>query len=81
VIGAATVLLPNVPLIKVAVFSQVLNGMLLPIVLVVILLLVSNSEIMGQYKNSRLYSIVTWVITGLITALTVYMLYTQLRPT
>ena len=52
VIGAAAVLLPNVPLIKMAVFSQVLNGMMLPIVLVVILLLVSNSEIMGEYKNS-----------------------------
>ena len=51
--------------------------MMLPIVLVVILLLVSNSEIMGEHKNSRLYSAVAWVITILITALTLYMLYTQ----
>jgi NRAMP (natural resistance-associated macrophage protein)-like metal ion transporter len=77
VIGAATVLLPNVPLIKVAVFSQVLNGMMLPIVLVVILLLVSNVDIMGAYKNSTVYNILTWTITILIIALTVYMLYTQ----
>jgi Mn2+/Fe2+ NRAMP family transporter len=46
-------------------------------VLVVILLLVSNSEIMGEYKNSLIYNIVTWGITFLIIALTVYMLYTQ----
>ena len=77
VIGAAAVLLPNVPLIKVAVFSQVLNGMMLPIVLVVILLLVSNSDIMGEYKNSSIYNVLTWTITILIIALTVYMLYTQ----
>ena len=56
---------------------QVLNGMLLPIVLVVILLLVGNAEIMGEHKNSRSYSVVTWAITILITALTLYMLYTQ----
>ncbi len=75
--GGGTVLLPNVPLIKVAVFSQVLNGVMLPIVLVIILPLVGNSEIMGEHKNSRSYSILTWTITVLITALTVYMLYTQ----
>jgi len=78
-IGAVAVLLPNVPLIKVAVFSQVLNGMLLPIVLVVILLLVSNSEIMGEHKNSKPYSVLAWTITALITVLTVYMLVTQWR--
>ena len=72
--GAAAVLLPEVPLVKVAVFSQVLNGLLLPVVLVVILRLVNNREIMGEHRNSRWYNLVAWTVTGLIIGLTVYML-------
>ncbi len=79
VMGALTVLLPDIPLIKVAVFSQVLNGVLLPVVLVVILLLVSKREVMGEDRNPGWYNAVAWAITVLITALTTYMLATQWR--
>jgi Mn2+/Fe2+ NRAMP family transporter len=43
----------------------------------VILALVSNSEIMGEHKNSKPYNVLAWTITALITVLTIYMLVRQ----
>jgi NRAMP (natural resistance-associated macrophage protein)-like metal ion transporter len=77
VLGAAIILIPRFPLIKIAVLSQVLNGVLLPFVLVFMLHLVNKSELMGRHVNKRWYSVVTWVLTGIIIALTAYMLVKQ----
>jgi Mn2+/Fe2+ NRAMP family transporter len=75
--GAAIILVPHFPLIRVAVLSQVLNGVLLPFVLVFMLLLVNKTELMAAHKNGRIYNIVAWGLTAVITALTVFMLVTQ----
>lgn len=77
VLGAAIVMVPNFPLIKIAVLSQVLNGVLLPFVLVFMLLLVNKTDLMGKFKNSRRYNIVAWTLTVIIIALTGYMLWKQ----
>jgi Mn2+/Fe2+ NRAMP family transporter len=76
--GAAIILVPKFPLIRVAVLSQVLNGILLPFVLVFMLLLVNKTELMGKHKNRQLYNIAAWTLTAIITALTVFMLVTQI---
>jgi Mn2+/Fe2+ NRAMP family transporter len=76
-IGAAIILLPRVPLIKIAVLSQVLNGILLPFVLVFMLLLVNKGDLLGRYTNSRRYNVVAWTLTAIIIALTVAMLVAQ----
>src|SRR5260370_27491409 len=60
VLGAGVILLPNFPLLKVAVFSQVVNGVLLPFVLVFMLLLINKSELMGKFTNSRFFNVVAW---------------------
>src|SRR5437016_2209068 len=75
-VGALVVLTPQFPLIKVAVLSQVLNGVLLPFVLVFMLLLVNKRDLMGKFTNSRGYNTFAWVATVLIIALTVVMLFT-----
>ena len=74
VLGAAITLIPSFPLIKVAVLSQVLNGILLPFVLVFMLLLVNKQELMGAYANSRAYNVIAWTLTVIITLLTAFML-------
>jgi NRAMP (natural resistance-associated macrophage protein)-like metal ion transporter len=76
-IGAAIILIPNFPLIKVAVLSQVLNGILLPFVLVFMLLLVNKRELMGKFKNPRIYNVVAWGLTITIILLTAFMLIKQ----
>ena len=74
VTGAAITLLPRIPLVKVAVLSQVLNGVLLPVVLIFMLQLVNKSDLMGKHKNGRVYNALAWTLTIVITSLTVLML-------
>lgn len=73
VISAGIILLPNAPLILISLWSQVLNGMLLPVVLICMILLVNNKRIMGNYANKPLNNIVSWsavvVLIGLSLAL------------
>ena len=55
--GAVTVLiLPDAQLINVAILSQVLNGVLLPVVIILMLLLINRTDLMGEHKNSRLWN-------------------------
>ncbi len=79
VVGAVIILLPRMPLVKIAVLSQVLNGVLLPFVLVFMLLLVNRSSLMGDKVNSKAYNVIAWGLTGLATILTAVMLIGQIR--
>jgi Mn2+/Fe2+ NRAMP family transporter len=79
VFGAGVVLVPNLPLLRVMVFSQVINGILLPFVLIFVLLLINDRELMGDHINSRWYNVVSWIAVGTMIALTVALLVAQLR--
>ncbi len=52
---------PGFPLVKVLVLSQVLNGVLLPLVLIFMLRLINKHELMGKYTNSRAFNAVAWI--------------------
>lgn len=67
--GAAIVLIPNFPLVKFSILSQVLNGVLLPIVLVFMLSLINKYELMGEYTNSRLFNAIAWITAVIVTIL------------
>src|SRR5205085_2892903 len=58
--GAGVILWPDFPLLKITVLSQVINGLLLPFVLVFMLLLVNKRELMGEHVNSRFFNLVAW---------------------
>jgi Mn2+/Fe2+ NRAMP family transporter len=73
VVGAGIVLLPGAPLIRIMLFSQVLNGLLLPIILIVMVRLVTRREIMGSLTASRWYAAVCWALTILLIALDAYL--------
>jgi Mn2+/Fe2+ NRAMP family transporter len=79
VFGAAVLLIPGFPLIRVMVLSQVANGILLPFVLIFVLLLINDRELMGQYTNSRWYNLVSWITVGVMIALTIAMVIAQGR--
>jgi Mn2+/Fe2+ NRAMP family transporter len=80
VLSAAIILLPNAPLILISLWSQVINGMLLPVVLVCMILLVNNKKIMGKYVNKPINNIIGWsaivVLIGLSITLLVLPLFT-----
>jgi len=60
VLGMIIILIPNAPLIAITLWSQILNGMLLPIVLVCMILLVNNKKIMGKHVNKPIQNIIGW---------------------
>jgi Mn2+/Fe2+ NRAMP family transporter len=70
VVGAGVVLIPGFPLVKMILLSQVLNGMLLPVVLVFMVLLVNKRELMGEWTNPRWFNVVAWVAVVVIIGLT-----------
>jgi len=71
------VLIPHLPLIKLMLFSQVANGVLLPFVLIFMLKLVNRTELMGSYKNSTLANVIAWSTSAIMIALTVALIWMQ----
>jgi Mn2+/Fe2+ NRAMP family transporter len=69
VLAAAIILLPNAPLILISLWSQVINGMLLPVVLICMILLVNNKKIMGQYVNKPINNIISWSAVAILMGL------------
>jgi Mn2+/Fe2+ NRAMP family transporter len=76
VAGGAVVLIPGLPLVKIAVFSQVVNGIVLPFVLIFMLLLINKKDLMGEYVNTRLFNWVAWATTVIMIGLTVAWFWT-----
>jgi Mn2+/Fe2+ NRAMP family transporter len=76
VAGGAVVLIPGLPLLKIAVLSQVVNGVVLPFVLIFMLLLINKKELMGEYVNTRLFNAVAWVTTVVMIGLTLAWFWT-----
>jgi Mn2+/Fe2+ NRAMP family transporter len=71
VLGAGVILIPGLPLLKIILGSQVVNGMVLPFVLVFMLLLINKKELMGEYVNSRLMNLIAWSTAGISIILSV----------
>jgi NRAMP (natural resistance-associated macrophage protein)-like metal ion transporter len=74
VLGAGVLLIPRFPLIHIMVLSQVVNGAVLPFVLIFMLLLTNDRELMGDYINGRRFNIVAWVTVVVMIVLTIAML-------
>ncbi|HLK32513.1 MAG TPA: Nramp family divalent metal transporter [Terriglobales bacterium] len=79
VAGAGVILTPNLPLVQVSILSQVINGAVLPFVLVFMILLINKTELMGEYINSRWFNVAAWSTTAVVKALTGAYLWTQFR--
>ncbi|WIG58157.1 MAG: Manganese transport protein MntH [Ktedonobacterales bacterium] len=76
--GALIALIPNLPLFQLIVVAQVINGALLPILLVFILKLVNDRRIMGHYTNNRVENVIAFGTTGMLAVLSTVMLVTTL---
>jgi Mn2+/Fe2+ NRAMP family transporter len=78
-LGAAVVLIPNFPLIKVIIGSQVLNGVLLPVVLIFMLRLINKHDLMGEYTNSRWFNIVAWMTAIIVIGLSLILMWNTIH--
>jgi NRAMP (natural resistance-associated macrophage protein)-like metal ion transporter len=77
--GAGLILLPRLPLIKIQLYSQAINGVAIAPVLIFMLLLVNKKDLMGEYVNSKFYNAIAWATTGIMTILSIPLIWETLR--
>jgi NRAMP (natural resistance-associated macrophage protein)-like metal ion transporter len=80
VTGALVAMIPGLPLIRVLLVTQVINGLLLPVILIAVLRLVNDRELMGEYRNSRLLNTVAWLATVIVSALSLLLIVATIFP-
>jgi NRAMP (natural resistance-associated macrophage protein)-like metal ion transporter len=80
-IGAGAVLWPRFPLVTMMLWSQTLNGMLLPVILIFMILLVNKTDLMGKWVNPRWFNLVAWVSVVFIIGLTLAYVGINVRGT
>ncbi len=78
VAGGVVVLVPGLPLVKIIVASQVVNGAVLPFVLIFMLLLINKKELMGEFVNTPTFNVIAWATTAIMIVLTALLLWGQL---
>ncbi|MBI4212109.1 MAG: Nramp family divalent metal transporter [Deltaproteobacteria bacterium] len=78
-IGAAVILIPGFPLLRVMVFSQVLNGILLPFVLILMLVLINRKDVMGEFTNRLKGNVAAWIAVLVLLGLTTFMLMSSFK--
>ena len=76
-VGAVPILFPRTPLVAIMFWSQTLNGVLLPLVLVVMLKLINDPSLMGRHVNTVPFNLVAWGTAAVMTALSVLLLLTS----
>ncbi len=77
-VGGGIILLPNAPLLKILVLSQVANGVWLPVVLIFILLLINRRDLMGKHTNTLTFNVVAWATGIVMIVLTLVLVYAAL---
>ncbi len=80
VVGAGIILLPIPSLIDAMLSSQTLNGVLLPVILIVMLRLINDKRQMGKYVNGRVFNIIAWITVVILIGLTVMLIVTSWFP-
>ncbi len=78
-IGALVVLIPKLPLVGIMLVSQIVNGVLLPFILVFMLILINRERLMGEHRNGRWFNLIAWATTIVMIALTVYLVIAGAR--
>ena len=78
-VGAGVVIMPKFPLVQMILLSQVLNGMLLPFILIFMILLINKGYLMGEWKNPRLYNVVAWLTVIIVIGMTLALAGLTLR--
>jgi NRAMP (natural resistance-associated macrophage protein)-like metal ion transporter len=76
--GAAIVLIPNFPLVRFSILSQVLNGVLLPVVMIFMLRLINKHELMGKHTNSHWFNAIAWLTAVIVISLSLTMVWNTL---
>jgi hypothetical protein len=77
--GALVLVIPAQRLVEIVLWSQVLNGVVLPFVLIFMLLLINKKELMGEYTNTRLFNLIAWGTTAVVIALSLAWMFASVK--
>ncbi len=80
ILGAAVILFPIKSLVQTMIFSQTLNGVLLPVILLVMLKLINDRRLMGKFVNGKVFNTLTWITVVILIGLTLVLIATGLFP-
>ncbi|HTY20467.1 MAG TPA: Nramp family divalent metal transporter [Geobacteraceae bacterium] len=80
ILSAAFILIPNAPLIMIMFLSQVVNGAVLPFVLVFMLILINDGKLMGSHTNGPVFNSIAWITVVIMIALTLLMTIDLISP-
>jgi Mn2+/Fe2+ NRAMP family transporter len=80
ILGAGVILLPIKSLVQAMLASQTLNGVLLPIILVVMLRLINDKRVMGEFVNGRIVNALSWLTVLALIVLTGILVITSVFP-
>ncbi len=75
-VSALVIMIPNAPLLQILFVSQVINGILLPIILIFMLVIINDKRVMGDHVNSKIYNLVTWVTVFIMIGLSAALIIT-----
>lgn len=76
-LGALVSLIPNLPLLKIMMLAQDVNGLLLPLILIFVMFIINDRGIMGEYANSRRHNLVAGLTTGGLILLSLLLVITS----
>jgi Mn2+/Fe2+ NRAMP family transporter len=77
ILAVIVIMLPNVPLLSILYLSQVANGILLPFLLILMLLIINDKSIMGEHVNSRLFNYIAWATVVIVMGLSISLVVTS----
>lgn len=80
VLGSAIILLPIQSLVDAMIFSQTLNGLLLPVILVVMLILINDRRLMGKFVNGRVFNLLAWITVAILILLALILVTISFIP-
>ncbi|MFI5304209.1 MAG: NRAMP family divalent metal transporter, partial [Nitrospiria bacterium] len=80
VIGAVSILVPNAPLLKIMLLSQVANGIMLPFVLIFMIMLINDKYLMGSFVNTRTFNSIAWITIIILIVLTILLSVSLIVP-
>jgi NRAMP (natural resistance-associated macrophage protein)-like metal ion transporter len=80
VLGATVAMTPGLSLIRILIMTQVINGLLLPVILIAVVKLANNRDLMGPYVNGRFYNAAAWLTTIIVSVLSVMVILSTLLP-
>ena len=79
VVGAGVILIPGFPLVRMILLSQVLNGALLPFILIFMIKLINKHDLMGEWTNSRWFNAIAWTTVVVMIGLTLALVGISIR--